>query len=80
MYDPRHRHWISTKHVLRYLRGTFYYKLRYASISEVNLLAYAKSNQDGSIAASTIEAKVYRSYYYNLLKSCLDWEATCQVV
>ena len=31
MADPRQRHWVVAKHVLRYLRGTIAYGLRYTS-------------------------------------------------
>jgi hypothetical protein len=29
MVEPRHVHWMATKHMLRYLRGTIGYGLRY---------------------------------------------------
>jgi hypothetical protein len=31
MFEPRHRHWIAAKHILRYLRGSIAYGLRYTS-------------------------------------------------
>jgi hypothetical protein len=31
MVEPRHLHWIATKHVLRYLHGTVGYGFRYVS-------------------------------------------------
>jgi hypothetical protein len=37
MVEPRHFHWVATKHVLRYLRGTVGYGLRYVSGGEVRL-------------------------------------------
>jgi len=49
MYKPRNRHWISSKHVLRYLRGTIFYGLKYASIGGVMLLGYVDSHWGGSI-------------------------------
>ena len=30
----RHRHWVAAKHVLKYLRGTFAYGLKYTSSGE----------------------------------------------
>ena len=36
----RHRHWVVAKHVIRYLRGTISYGLRYASSGGVMLLGY----------------------------------------
>jgi hypothetical protein len=37
MVEPRHVHWMETKHVLRYLRGTIGYGLRYVSDGDVKL-------------------------------------------
>jgi hypothetical protein len=37
MSQPRQTHWIATKHVLRYLRGTVGYDLRYASSVDLSL-------------------------------------------
>jgi hypothetical protein len=36
MVEPRHFHWVATKHVLRYLHGTVGYGLRYVSGGEVS--------------------------------------------
>jgi hypothetical protein len=37
MIQPRQTHWIAAKHVLRYLRGTVGYGLRYASSVDLSL-------------------------------------------
>jgi hypothetical protein len=37
MSQPRQTHWIAAKHVLRYLRGTVGYALRYASNVDMRL-------------------------------------------
>jgi hypothetical protein len=37
MSQPRQTHWIVAKHVLRYLRGTIDYDLRYASNVDLSL-------------------------------------------
>jgi hypothetical protein len=37
MVEHRHEHWLTTKHILRYLRGTHKYGLRYASNGDVKL-------------------------------------------
>ena len=37
MVDPRRVHWIAAKHVLRYLKRTVEYGLRYSSDHEINL-------------------------------------------
>ena len=37
MAEPRHRHWVAAKHVLRYLHGTIAYGLKYTSSGGVML-------------------------------------------
>ena len=44
MTDPRHRHWVAGKHILRYLHSTISYALRYSSNGGVLLLGYTNSN------------------------------------
>jgi hypothetical protein len=46
--EPRHEHWIAAKHILRYLRGTITYGLRYASNSDVQLHGFTDSDWAGS--------------------------------
>jgi hypothetical protein len=40
MVEPRQEYWVATKHVLRYLRGTMEYSLRYLGDGEVKLQGY----------------------------------------
>jgi hypothetical protein len=44
MVEPRHVHWITTKHVLRYLHGTIGYGFKYVSDGAVKLQGYTNSN------------------------------------
>jgi hypothetical protein len=44
MSEPRHRHWIAAKHVLRYLRGSIAYGIRHTSSGGVLLHGYADSD------------------------------------
>jgi hypothetical protein len=46
--EPRQEHWVAAKHILRYLRGTIMYGLRYASNSEVKLHGFTDSDWAGS--------------------------------
>lgn len=48
MVEPRHVHLIAAKHVLRYLKGTVGYGLRYVSDNEVKLQVYVDSDWVGS--------------------------------
>jgi hypothetical protein len=44
MVEPRQVHWMATKHMLRYLRGTVGYGLRYVSSRDVKLQGYTDSD------------------------------------
>jgi hypothetical protein len=46
--EPRHEHWIATKHVLRYISGTINYGLRYTASSDIQLHGFTDSNWAGS--------------------------------
>jgi hypothetical protein len=46
--EPRHEHWIATKHVLRYIRGMLNYGLRYTSSSDIQLHGFTYSDWAGS--------------------------------
>jgi hypothetical protein len=49
MTEPRHKHWVATKHILRYLRGTITYGLRYTSSGGLFLHGYADDDWAGSL-------------------------------
>ena len=51
--DPRHVHLISTKNILRYLRGIGYYGLKYDANLKINLDGYV----DSDWARSAIDRK-----------------------
>jgi hypothetical protein len=46
--EPRHEHWIAAKHVLRYIRGTLNYGLRYTSSTDIQLHGFTNSDWAGS--------------------------------
>jgi hypothetical protein len=49
MVEPRQVHWITTKHVLGYLRGTVEYGLRYIGGDGVDLHGYTDLDWVGSV-------------------------------
>ena len=49
MVEPRHVHLIAAKHVLRYLKGTIDYGLRYVADCEFGLVGYTDSYWAGSV-------------------------------
>ena len=46
--DPKHVHLIAAKHILRYLRGTIDYGLKYKPSQNINLEGYVDSDWAGS--------------------------------
>jgi hypothetical protein len=66
--QPRQTHWIVAKHVLRYLRGTVGYGLRYASGVDMRLQGYA----DADWAGSTVDQKS-TSGCFNLGSAMVSW-------
>ena len=48
MVNPKHVHLIGAKHVMRYLKGTLDYGLRYTSSGEIKLQGYVDSDCGGS--------------------------------
>ena len=49
MSSPKHIHWIAAKHILRYLKGTQDYGLRYTSGGGVLLHGFSDSDWEGSV-------------------------------
>ena len=49
MVEPRHVHLVAVKHVMRYLKGTLYYGLRYAVDCDLRLCGYNDSDWEGSV-------------------------------
>eukprot|EP00253_Pinus_taeda_P005180 PITA_05180 len=46
--EPKHDHWIATKHILRYLQGTIHYCLKFDRRNDVHLMGYIDSDWRGS--------------------------------
>ena len=49
LIDQRHVHLISAKHILRYMRGTIDYGLKYEVNQKINLEGYVDSDWVGSV-------------------------------
>src|SRR5713226_4780557 len=48
LMDPTHVHLIAAKHILRYLKGTVDYGLKYEANQKINLEGYVDSDWEGS--------------------------------
>jgi hypothetical protein len=75
MAEPRQRHWIATKHILRYLRGTITYGLRYTSSGGLFLHGYADADWEGSPVdrKSTFQILLQFRIRYDLLVKQETW-------
>jgi hypothetical protein len=67
MSQPRQTHWIATKHVLRYLRGTVGYGLRYASSVDLSLQGYV------DWAGSAVDRKSTSGCCFTLGSAMVSW-------
>ena len=71
MSDPKHIHLVVAKHVLRYVRGTITYGLRYTSNSGVLLSEYSDSDWDGS----AVDQKSTSSYCFSMGSTMISWSS-----
>jgi hypothetical protein len=69
MVEPRHVHWMTTKHVLRYLRGTIVYGLRYVSSEDVKLQGYSNFEWAGS----GVDWKSTSGCFFSLGSGMISW-------
>ena len=69
MFDSKHIHWVAAKHLLRYVRGTITYGLRYTSISGVLLAGYA----DSDWAGGAVDWKSTSGYCFSMGSAMISW-------
>ena len=67
--DPRHVHLIATKHILRYLRGTIDYGLKYEASQKINLEGYVDSDWVGS----AINRKSTSGCFFSMGSGVISW-------
>lgn len=71
MSDPRHRHWIVAKHILRYLKGSISFGLWYISTGGVSLHGFVDSDWVGS----PVDRKSTCGYRFNLGSAMVSWSS-----
>ena len=71
MSDPKHIHLVAAKHVLRYVRGTITYGLRYTSSSGVLLSGYL----DSDWAGSAVDRKSTSGYCFSMGLAVISWSS-----
>jgi hypothetical protein len=74
MTEPRQRHWVAAKHILRYLRGTITYGLRYTSSGGLFMHGYA----DVDWAGSPVDRKSTSGYCFSLGSAMISWSSRKQ--
>ena len=74
--EPHQQHRVATKHILKYLRGTSHYELRYQKSDELGILAYSDADwaSDQSDRCSTTGF----CFYLNKESSPISWKSKNQ--
>jgi hypothetical protein len=67
--EPKHEHWIVAKHVLRYIRGTLNYGLRYTSSSDIQLHGFT----DSDWAVSAEDRRSTSGMCFSLGSAMISW-------
>ena len=74
MSHPRYKYWVTGKNILRYLRSTIAYGLKYASNGVVLLLVYIDYDWGGSI----VDQKSTSRYCFSLGSAMISWSSRKQ--
>ena len=71
MHHPCEGHWDVAKRVLKYLKGTQSYGIKYSKVSDFHLIGYSDSNFDGDKehGVSTL------GYLMNLGSIAITWRS-----
>ena len=69
LIDPKHVHLITTKHVLRYLKGTIDYGFKYEANQKINLHGYVDSYWENN----AIEKKRTSRCFFRLGSNMISW-------
>ena len=69
LMDLRHVHLITTKHILRYLKGTVKYGIKYEANQKINLEGYVDSDWTGS----AIDRKITLRCCFSMRSGVISW-------
>ena len=67
--NPRHVHLIVSKHILKYLKGTVDYGLKYDANQNINLEGYVYSYWAGS----SIDRKITSGFFFSMGSDVISW-------
>jgi hypothetical protein len=74
MHQACEDHWTETKRVLKYLKGTQSYGIKYSNVSDFHLIGYSDSNFDGNKEHGVSTS----SYLMNLGSEAITWRTRKQ--
>ena len=74
--EPRQQHWVAAKHMLKYLRGTSHYELRYQKSEELGILAYNEAEWASN--QSNRRSTIGFYFYLNKESSSISWKSKKQ--
>ena len=69
LMDPRHVHLIAAKHIVRYLKGTVDYGIKYKVNQKINLEGYVDSDWEGS----AIDKKSTLGCCFSMRSGMISW-------
>jgi hypothetical protein len=72
--EPRQEHWIAANHVLRYIRGTINYGLRYTASNDIQLHGFTDSDWAGSAE----DGKSTSGMCFSLGSAMISWSSKKQ--
>jgi hypothetical protein len=71
MAKPHESHWNATKAVLRYLKGTLDYGIKYTDASDVELTGYSDSDWAGNLN----DRRSTTGYAFNIGSGVVSWSS-----
>jgi hypothetical protein len=74
LVEPRHVHLVAAKHVMRYLKGTLDFGLRYDGDHDFTLSGYTDSDWAGSVS----DRKNTSGCYFSLGSTVISWQSRKQ--
>eukprot|EP00253_Pinus_taeda_P033228 PITA_33228 len=76
MQNPCEGHWSAAKRVLRYLKGSQYFGIKYTQVDDFNLIGYSHSNFDGDKETGVSTS----GYAMSIGSGAVSWRSCKQLV
>ena len=69
MVESKRMHWATTRHILRYVRGTIRYELKYSQGDDIRLNGFTDADWAGSLTDQQITSR----YSFNVGSGMISW-------